>query len=1023
MHVPVLSNALRALAVVRQPSNLALLVSIAVIGAVLPVLVADPAAAAVAPPSLTLQTSGGIVRDNSVVSTGTEMTTAVGGLLEEGTGTRELRIDLDDATIYKAGGVIAPEGWTIEWSTDGGSNWVGAEPGTPSDVTSVRATASVAAGAVNGSSQTYTKAVTSPVPASTFSGSTGGDGWDVFFYDDYVLNIFHHQASYVALDCHLRSSGARCTGFDPTQTSGPAHSRFADFMAGNRSGGWVDGNTGKAYAFTADNRSGSSTEHSPGVLCIDLNTAPPGDCGFTALSTDTNITGYTPLANAEGVGGKLFGLESTNQKLLCFDPATNGPCAGSPIALSGGTNTTQFHVYGLGTKVFATTDTTLYCFESSDLSPCAGSWPVTYASLGWSVVSIPPVAHMDTTGTVDGVCMWNGCLDLMGVDQSYDAGSNPTGWVNPHSVTSWSSNASGNSAAGQYGKFTATAGRAYLPIILSSNTVYCFDFATQAACAGFDTTPTSDTSLYAVVADPNNPSCIWYNSDPGKIGLFDAFTGDPECSANPVITLQPSAFAPRFVCTTSGGIDRWISLELASVSGGTPASQTLTVRTGNGDAVPGWIDKPINIGETVSLAGLSVDDTGARPTFNLTFSGVTGGALTSADFTILYEGRGPELCVDFLVDNTGAPGSPNCPTVQSIVGTLSQNVSGPVSATAQSRSFTASGSAVDCPENIIYAGPPGPVQAMTVTSTTPAQATVTFQAPADDGGSPIRWYEVSTDGGTTWTVVANAPDGNGDLTKELSLAPGSHSFQVRASNLLGDGPATTVNATVIATTTTTSSTTTTTAPTTSAPTTTAAAPTPVPDGDGNIPDLDPGESTVTDDGVPIVVDVGVNGGTEIDISSDDGVSMQVSGNCGGPCNVVTGSDGKPQLVLEDTGSVEASGSGFQPGSTVHVWILPNQYLGSTTVGLDGTFIGSFPVTAAPGQHTLQVNGITSTGTQRSASLGLQVQSGNGSGELAYTGVGLGYAYVGIALVTLGVVTLVVVGRIVTPVATEEETVA
>ena len=60
---------------------------------------------------------------------------------------------------------------------------------------------------------------------------------------------------------------------------------------------------------------------------------------------------------------------------------------------------------------------------------------------------------------------------------------------------------------------------------------------------------------------PNNPTCIWYNSDPGKIGLFDAFTGAAECTANPVVTLQPSAFAPRFVCATSGGIDRWVSLE------------------------------------------------------------------------------------------------------------------------------------------------------------------------------------------------------------------------------------------------------------------------------------------------------------------------------------------------------------------------------------------------------------------------------------------------------------------------------
>ena len=45
------------------------------------------------------------------------------------------------------------------------------------------------------STQRYTKELNASVPASTFSGSTGGDGWDVFFYDDYVLNIFHHNSS------------------------------------------------------------------------------------------------------------------------------------------------------------------------------------------------------------------------------------------------------------------------------------------------------------------------------------------------------------------------------------------------------------------------------------------------------------------------------------------------------------------------------------------------------------------------------------------------------------------------------------------------------------------------------------------------------------------------------------------------------------------------------------------------------------------------------------------------------------
>ena len=182
------------------------------------------------------------------------------------------------------------------------------------------------------------------------------------------------------------------------------------------------------------------------------------------------------------------------------------------------------------------------------------------------------------------------------------------------------------------------------------------------------------TTLYALQADPNNPTCIWYNSDPGKIGLFDAFTGAAECTANPVITLQPSAFAPRFVCATSGGIDRWVSLKLASLNGIDPtATQTLTIRTGNGDAVPGWTNVPIGVDELVDLSTLSVEQTGARPTFNVGFN-LTAGSLDDVNFEIVYEGRGPEMCVDLTIDNTAADGSPNCPAIINLDASLSETV-------------------------------------------------------------------------------------------------------------------------------------------------------------------------------------------------------------------------------------------------------------------------------------------------------------------------------------------------------------
>lgn len=736
--------------------------------------------AEVPPPSLTLIVDGQVIQDTSVVASGTTITAVASSLLDPGNGTRELRIDLDATTIYQAGGVTAPEGWTVEWSTDGGATWVGTEPVPPESVTNVRAFAVVEAGDVVLGAQRYTKALDASVPASTFSGSTGGDGWDVFFYDDYVLNVFHHQSGALPLDCHLRSTGARCDGYDPTVdvSSGVTGSRFPGYQSADRSGGWVDGNTGFAYLFTLESATGR-----PGALCVDLNTSPPESCGFTALSTDTDVTSYSALSNAEGVGGRLFGMESVNQKLLCLDPTTGAACTGTPIQLSGGTDTSYYHVYPLGSKVFASTDTTLYCLDSATLASCGGAWPVTYASLGWSAVPMPPVAHMDAEGTIDGVCMWNGCLDLAGSDQT--SGGTPN-WVNPHSITPWAANASNNFYAGWYGRFEATAGRAFLQNVLSTPDIYCFDYATEASCDGFSEQVT-DQYLYALRADPNNPTCIWYNSDPGKIGLFDAFSGNTECTANPVITLQPSAFAPRFVCQSAGGIDRWISFEMTAINGTDPVTtQTLTMRTGNGDVVPGWSNLPIVVGQLLDMTALLVEDTGARPTFNIGFN-LTAGSLDSAEFEVIYEGRGPELCVDLTLDNTAADGSPTCPQIVDLAASVTENVAGETTTQAPDRSIVASGDAEECPENIIPATPPStPTNALGVTGGSTCE--LRFAAPEDDGGSPIRWYEYSIDGGQ-WIVAPTSSDGNGGFVVEVPCPEpgGSTTLSVRAVNLIGNG--------------------------------------------------------------------------------------------------------------------------------------------------------------------------------------------------------------------------------------------
>ena len=753
--------------------------SVVAVGALVCAATVSGVSAAVNSPGVefNLSVAGTLLRDGSTVDQGTTVKVGASSLLKEGTGNRELRVGLDPGFVYQSGGVTAPEGWSVEYSTNNGTSWVSSEPSPASTVTDVRATKSaLAAGPIVAGSQIFSSETVAAIPSDTFAASTGGDGWDVFFYENYVLNIFHHQSSYIALNCLLRTTGTLCPGFNPTLTSGAAYSRFSGYMAGNRSGGWALTTTGKVYAFTS--QVSSST---PGVLCIDVTTAPPTNCGFVALSTATNVNAYQFLSNAEGVGGRLFGIETANNKLLCFDPSTNAACVGSPVSLAGTTGsgyTTRAHVYPLGDKVFASTDTTLHCFESSNLAPCAGSWPVSYASLSWSAQTISPVAHMNAAGTIDGVCMWNGCLDLTGAKRT------GAGWVNPHSITSWSGSAATNGSSGQYGRFEATNGRAFLQLVLqASQYIYCFDFATEAACSGFNNQPrSSDTKTYALRADPNNPACVWYNTDPGRISLFDTVTGSPSCTGNPVVTLQPSSFAPRYACSTTRGVDEWTLVKLKSVAGtGTASGITLTVRDPLGNPVAGWTNKPIAIGTSYDMTGVDVGTSGSRPTFNFAFTGVTGGNITSATVSLDYMGKGPELCVNTVLSAGGSL----CPIISGTSTKFIDSVGSPATYT-KNRSLTI-GTGGACVQNIVQMAPPGPPRNPAGTPRSSTTARVSFDIPADDGGSPIIGYKYSMDNGATWSTVNATVGAGGKLEFDLSsLSAGStYTVKLLATNAIG----------------------------------------------------------------------------------------------------------------------------------------------------------------------------------------------------------------------------------------------
>lgn len=151
--------------------------------------------------------------------------------------------------------------------------------------------------------------------------------------------------------------------------------------------------------------------------------------------------------------------------------------------------------------------------------------------------------------------------------------------------------------------------------------------------------------------------------------------------------------------------------------------------------------------------------------------------------------------------------------------------------------------------------------------------------------------------------------------------------------------------------------------------------------DGTLPEVPRGVISIIEDGKVVSVEV-VNTDTGgLLMSSDDftlGLEVTGEGNAS--------PDSSGVLTLTPSGGLDVRGSGFVPGSIVDVWLFSEPtFVGTVVVGADGTFSGTLvvPGQLAPGDHTLQANGVSSDGLTRSLNLGVEVVAN--SFELPVTG--------------------------------------
>ena len=96
-------------------------------------------------------------------------------------------------------------------------------------------------------------------------------------------------------------------------------------------------------------------------------------------------------------------------------------------------------------------------------------------------------------------------------------------------------------------------------------------------------------------------------------------------------------------------------------------------------------------------------------------------------------------------------------------------------------------------------------------------------------------------------------------------------------------------------------------------------------------------------------------------------------------------DGDVPRVTED-GIFSLSGSGYEPGSNVDVWLFSDPVLlGTVLTGDDGSFTANYemPEGTTVGSHTLVIQGNTADGKKLELRLGFQVESGEALAEFAH----------------------------------------
>lgn len=515
-----------------------------------------------------------------------------------------------------------PEGWVATYFA--GLTQLNSAPTTSQvwgTVTRVVATGNYQSdGSLNGNQIVLgTTSAAAPPAASSFSGGSAGDGWNVFFSPDRtkVYNVHHHDGPATVM-CRNASDGSTCNN----GSGWP----FALYHTSNRSTGWVDPTNLHMWHETFSNAGG----YPVGWQCVDTSVSPPVACAtpFVTAVANGNSYDYNVHIDLQNIGRELYSMTYLNGGgLTCLNLDGNGgagaPCAGQPYAGFGGTDITSSGLRAINGKIYVIVNGSIKCFDPQTKAACTNmSWPK--AGVYQPILPVP-----SADGVVRNLCSNASCYALDGSAHTLPAGF--VSYINAHQP---------NSCCGAvYSGVDYGGTRAFWPY--NGTSFDCYDIATNAACPGF---PIAVTRPYSPVVDPLNANCLWTNGDDGVIRTWNIPNGAPGCTSPPPLSSFKAALAvPRLACGAgSGRIAGWSSFTLTNPPPTGYTSATLTVKDTNGAPIQGWIGVALSGNNALDISTLTAAQTGQAPTFDVNYLNLTDFSAPSAKFRVL--GQSPEVC-------------------------------------------------------------------------------------------------------------------------------------------------------------------------------------------------------------------------------------------------------------------------------------------------------------------------------------------------------------------------------------------